>query len=445
MAIPLNVDENSLFPRLGKLIGGINEASDWEGEYSNIRAGLIATGFNTVQRDVVDNLYSQLESQNASNSGWMTYLSGLCSATMIEMALADTPPIPQADLTTALLRLRTQMLDTSQSINEPTVAVTVTAGSSNVGDGICVAYVTDATDGEVNPNVYQEDIVATCTADGYPGGSATQGQEPFQLLGELPAQSLLAFNWPAGSGANTTTQTVDPGVAGGIVTNGSFDTWTTALVAPTGWTVNTGTIGTTVVRGTDPYRGTYDLQFVGNGSELTSLRQTITLSPNTVYAMNVWLKTDGSVAAGVLNIRLLDQSNAVISDNASSNLSFTQNVNSLTSSYTAWSNWILTPAVLPDTITLEIRLSTAMTSTEVLNIDDLQISEATRLYTGGPYASIFTGDTPFATGDTFELEFTNSLGTGSFARSLDRVFNLQSLGIKIPTSSSPTIPDSLIQ
>lgn len=444
MAINLSSGQESLFARWGKFIGGINEASDWQGEYTNDRAVVIASSFNVTNRNVIDNLYSNVTSQNSSSTAWVNSLSQYCTDTVIAMGLADIPPIPSADIQTALIKVRDQMASTSQSIARPFVTSLVTANGSNTGNGICVTSTTDAIDGTVNPYVHQETVVVTCTGDGYPGGTATEGREPFSVIGEIATASNLSWNWPAGSGANTTISVTDPAQTGGVVTNGSFDTWPSATAAPTGWTVSTGTLGTTVVRGVATYRGAYNLRFVGNGSELSALRQVVTLAPNTVYAINCWTRTDGSVAAGVLNIRLLNDSFSVISDNAGNAISFSQNANSLTSSYAAFTNWILTPAVLPDSLTLEVRLSTALTSTEYLDIDDLQIVQATRIYTGGPYLAMFAGSTPFAVDDSFSIAYTNSLGVNSFARGLDRVFNLKNLGIKFPTSNSPTISSSLI-
>jgi hypothetical protein len=445
MAVPLVGTESSLFLRWGREIAGINESALLEGTTSNTRATKIASSFQLSNQDVIDGLYSQLTSQNSANSGWITYLQQTAGNTLIQMYLDDTPPITSADTTTALTALIKQMKAQSQTIQSPTLSSTVTAGSANVGDGECVFSYVDATDGTQNDYVMAETLTASCTNDAYTGGSATSGQEPWSVLGQIAAASNLSWDWPQGSGANTTIATTDPSVSG-IIVNGSFDNWSVITDPPSSWTVQTGTVGTSIVRSGTSYTGSYAATFVGDGAELTALRQVIDLEPNTVYHFGVWLRSSGAVAAGVFNVRLLNAaSGAVVSDNASTAISLTRTVTTLTTSYEFYSGSILTPAVLPAYTAIELRLSTAMTAAAVLYIDDFGIIEATRLYTGGPYASIWRGATPFATNDSFAIAVTNSGTTSTFARSSDRLFSLKDLGLKIPSGSSPTIADSLIQ
>jgi hypothetical protein len=444
MSISLSGNLASLYNRWGTMIAGVNESSAAQGSTSNSRAATVASGFLFNQKDVIDGLYSQLGSQNSANSGWVSYLSQLMSDTLVQMYLADTPPITSADSTTGLNALIKQMKAQSQTIESPTLTSTVTAGTSNLGTGKLVFSYSDATDGKQNDYVMAETLTATCTNDGYTGGSATAGQEPWSIVGQIAATSNLAYDWPKGSGANASVTTVDPSV-NGISVNGSFDTWSVPTDPPSSWTVQTGTVGTTIVRSGTSYTGAYALTFVGNASELTALRQVIELAPNTVYHFGVWIRSSGAVAAGVFNVRLLNSaSGAVVSDNASVSISFTKNVSTLTTSYEFYSGSILTPAVLPASTAIELRLSTAMTAAAVLYIDDFQIIEATQLYTGGGYASLWRGNVNFAINDTFSVAVTNAGTTATFARSLDRVFDLKSLALKVPSGGSPTISNSLI-
>lgn len=436
-----------LFTRLGKIIGGINEACTAVGATANSRADAIAAQFASAQQDLIDGLYANRDSYRGSAGSDLSYLRTLAQNTIIEMCADDGAGINPRDLDAALVKIIAQMVGDVASINQPTVTATVTAGSANVGNGTCIASVLDGTDGLQTDYAFAETIVGTCTDDAYTGGGATEGQEPFQFVGQLPADDDLAWDWPQGSGCDQQAISQNAALTGNLLDDGNFESWSGSPLAPDDWDIGTGTAGSTVVRAASPYIGTYNLTFVGNGSELTCIRQTLTLSdlePYGVYGWNMLLKTDGSVAAGVLRVRLVDNGNNVISDEAGNANSSTKTISTLTSSYTAFNGFFRLPAQLPSAVKLEIALSTALTNTEVLNIDHVGLVEAQRLYDGGPLVAIFNGSTKFAINDTFSIAVANNLTTTSFARSLDRLFGLRALGRKIPSAASETILDSLI-
>ncbi len=56
----------------------------------------------------------------------------------------------------------------------------------------------------------------------------------------------------------------------------------------------------------------------------------------------------------------------------------------------------------------------------------------------------FSYTTSTARGDYYTTAVTNSLGTHSFVRDLDRWFNMRTNNVYLPSSLSPTIPDNLI-
>lgn len=167
--------------------------------------------------------------------------------------------------------------------------------------------------------------------------------------------------------------------------------------------------------------------------------------PNTVYPVNYFAKTDGAVAAGVVRISLINLSTeAILNDAAGTANTISQNVGSLTSSYAAVSGFFRTPAVLPATVGVMIYLSTAVTNTEVLEIDAVGMQAGVQSYAGGPWCGFFRGGDDFAIGDTFAAAVANDATIESFCLQLARFFNLPGLGLKIPSASSPTIADSLI-
>lgn len=440
MAITLT-GTGGIFTRLGKLAGGINEANTARASTLTARVEAIDNQYEAAQQSVVDSIYSQRDSFISSSTSWLTYLQQLAQDTMITQANADTA-LSELTLTKALELLISQMEDTSDSINRPTISATVTDGT-NTGTGKLVTTTTDG-DGLPLDYMYAETITAKCTADGYTAGGGTAGQETFTITSPLQTESVLDEDWPQGSGTSITVNALDATLTTGLLlTDGNFENWSTNT--PTNWSITTGTAGTTVFKGSDPYVGAYNLKFVGNGSELTAIRQTVAnLQPKTPYLFNCWVKTDGSVAAGVLNIRLIDGGGSAITDAQGGANSISLTLSSATSSYVALNGVFRLPAIVPDTVQIEIRLSTAATNTEVINLDAASLQEMTQLYDGGPWVGICAGAVDFAINDSFSIAAANNLTTTSFVRSLDRLFDLRGLGLKIPSAASETVLDSLI-
>ena len=81
-------------------------------------------------------------------------------------------------------------------------------------------------------------------------------------------------------------------------------------------------------------------------------------------------------------------------------------------------------------------------------IDRLALAAATLAYNGGPYLAVFSGSTPFQKADSWTVNTTNSRGgasyNGTFQTAFDRLFNMRSLGLLLPSAASPTISDGLI-
>lgn len=443
MAITLT-GTGGIFTRLGKLAGGINEANTARATTLTARVEAIDNQYEAAQQSLVDSIYGQRDSFISSASSWLTYLQQLAQDTLITQANADTA-LSELTLTKALELLISQMTTSSDSINRPTISATVTDGT-NTGTG---KLVTTTTDGDGKPLDYQfaETITAKCTADGYTAGGGTAGQETFTITSPLQTESVLDEDWPQGSGTSVTVNALDATLTTGLLlTDGNFENWGgSGNNTPTNWDITTGTAGTTVFRSSSPFTGSYALQFTGNGSELTAVRQTVAnLQPKVPYLFNCWVKTDGSVAAGVLNIRLIDGGGSAITDAQGGANSISLTLSAATSSYVALNGVFRLPAIVPDTVKVEIRLSTAATNTEVIVIDTASLQEMTQLYDGGPYVGICAGAVDFAINDSFSIAAANNLTTTSFARSLDRLFDLRGLGLKIPSAASETLSDSLI-
>jgi len=445
----MSINVTTLLTRSGSEIAGQNEICTALQTTLGTRVNTIAALYQSTDQQVIDNLYTNRDSARGSMSGWLGNLQSLMETTWIDMAIDNTPPgINPQTLDDALAMVIDQLNVAGQTLQRAVTSSSVTAHSGNVGNGTIVVSLTDGIDGKPMDMVFAETLTAICTSDGYQNGGATAGQEPFGITGQVSVDSL-AVNWPQGSGAATSTNAQNPAALNQVITDGSFESWGgTGNNTPTYWTIATATPGTTLLRGSSPYIGSFNLQFVGNGAELTCLRQPLTLSnftPGGEYIFAIRAKTDGSVAAGVARFALVDQSNAIITDQAGNNNSVSQTISALTSSYTVISGAFRMPLVMTMTeIQMEIALTTALTNTEVLNMDSICIIPAARLYNGGPLIGILSGSTPFAKNDSFQIAIANNLGVTSFVRTLDRNFGLRDSGRKFQTALSPTYSDSLI-
>jgi len=308
----------------------------------------------------------------------------------------------------------------------------------NTGSGVIVTSVLDGR-GRSQENVLAEDIVVTCTE------SSSSGAEQFEAAGELVAPGKLDFLWPAGSGTNQTLSTVAAD-GSNLLTNGDFETFTVTNT-PTSWTLDTGAATADFLEeNSEILRGTSSLEIDGDGSTLAAISQTLAgLTSRTPYAFNLWAKIDVTPAAGVLVVDLYDGS-AVINDDAG-------NANSLTIPLTTHGlYWVphyavfRLPEPIPDTVTLRIRLSTALSNTSSVFIDEACFVEATQLYAGsGPYVAIFAGADDFALEDEFLVQVVNARA-GALQEMCDQFFDTAEAGLLIPsaTGAAETIADSLI-
>jgi len=150
-----------------------------------------------------------------------------------------------------------------------------------------------------------------------------------------------------------------------------------------------------------------------NGSELTAIRQDITasLSPRSVYAFNAYMKVDAYPAAGVITVRLVDGAGTVINNAQGVANSFTINPLSgqdlSTSAFTAVNGFFQTPTAIPEIVYLEIKVTTAISNTASLYIDEVTLVAARQLYAGGPFVAVFAGMTQFGILDEFTITTTN--------------------------------------
>ena len=73
----------------------------------------------------------------------------------------------------------------------------------------------------------------------------------------------------------------------------------------------------------------------------------------------------------------------------------------------------------------------------------LGLYPAFQLYQGGPFAALFSGATKFIVRDTFQIAVNNAFNSRWQVRA-EQLFGMRALGLQLPSSLTPTIPDSLI-
>jgi hypothetical protein len=444
-----------LFTRLGKLIGGLNELNSYRGTTTiGARATAIQAQYESADQQIIDSLFSTRDAYRNVHGNWIQLLQTMASNTVIQMANDDTP-LASLDLTTAWKLIASQMVTAAASIQQSVPAVAVSAGGSNVGNGPVIVTVF-AVDGKKAEYLLAETLTATVTLDAVRG--ATSGREPLQVKGTLSQTTLTDWSWPKGSGSAQNFFAVDATTNNttNLLANSDFETWTGVTPVASNWTIDVGSAGVTIAQETSPYTGTYDMGFIGNGSQLTSIYQQFgqsvtgasqTLKPSTVYAINLATKVSATPAAGVLEIALTDGSGTILNNDNGTACSFTVALTGETTSYAFHNAFVETPTALPATVRLRVRLSTALDNTKVVHIDHLAMQQATQVYTnggtyGGFYIASFSGSIPYALNDTWTLTATNT--QGNFQKGLWQIMNIPSIPVRIPTSNSPTVSDGLV-
>lgn len=436
MAVTLTGAEG-FFTREGVIIGEYNRVASLYG--SALTAGFqsIWAQFASSDQSAVEGLPGVVD--NYRNSG-LNYQQTLVADGIKAMTLQvdrDTPLVPYT-LTQALVLVIAQMKSTSQSINRPTTTGPVTANGSNLGDTTLLTSLTNQY-GDPLDMVMAETVTLTCTQ------SVTSYQAPLSAVGESVI-SPNSYAWPGGSGANTSFTVYDADVDG-IVTDGGFNNWSgTGNNTPDDWEIINGDAGVTIFRSAaGGMRGLDAAKITSDGAQATQLGQDITVSVNTVYCVSVYAKINSHTATGVFRIALCDNNGNVLTDDAGTNLEYTRNVNGqVTTTFGLVSAFFSTPRQLPTTVRVQYGTSTAATSGREITMSLAGVVAATQLYPGGPFVAAISGEDRTALNDSYTIAYTNSLTAQSFARGMDRLYNMRQLGVYFPSDVSPTISDSLV-
>jgi hypothetical protein len=204
---------------------------------------------------------------------------------------------------------------------------------------------------------------------------------------------------------------------------------------------------TTTAASANVFRGSRAVEFASNGSQLTTIMVPVSLAALTQYAACVWVKASSAApAAGVLTVDLVDGvGGTVINDAAGTDNSYTIGHASLTSSFQAFTGVFRMPAAPPAQAYLRIRISTAVTNTVSVYLDEVYLGEMTEAYVDGPSVIVFNGGTDWLAGDLATVTVTNDRA-GLIHEWLNRLLGLRGERLLFPTvtDTSETQADSLV-
>jgi hypothetical protein len=448
MAVPLD-GGTGVFDRVGKVGRLVNLINRWCGNAGVTLAGSeittdLPTELSALQVSGYDadmdvrRLFWDLSSSYAqlmsSSESLLSRVAQAMQSGLIGQVANDTPLVSNT-LVVALTELIRQMRANGDYVTPSVVGSSLTAGS-NTGNGTVVVSLKNR-DGYTTENALAETVALTVST------ASTTGTTRLRASGEAASASSLSADWPTGSGASRSLTAVPAGGSSDKLTNGAFDAFSPSNT-PTGWTVDVGTIGTTILEeASTKFAGTKALKIAGNGSQLTGISQLLTgLSSRTPYAFNLWMRNSTNPAAGVLQVDLYDGS-GIINDEAGNTNSFTVNLTSLGTSFTPKNFTFRLPEPVPATVRLRIHLTTAITNTHSLYLDHAAFQAATELYDQGPWLAAFSGSTEWSLDDTFALAITNDRA-GKFQEIFERLFSMRAKGLLLPTTGSNLILDTLL-
>lgn len=441
-----------LFDRIGALGYFINTCNGRRGGSSsgdypkemNDALALFDGSSNALRACVADLLDRGLGAIQSGHTGGMAVVKTAAQNTLVEMFDADNP-LPERSVAWAMIRLIRQMRTaTTRYVAANTITATVT-NTGNTGTGNIVTCIYDGL-GYVLENMHAQDFVVSVVDD------STSGSEQLLIQGEPSEDDRLSWLFPAGTGDSIQYTAFDAALTDNIITNGDMEDFTVANT-PDSWTIDAGSAGTQVLsEASTVYKGSKALELVGHATGAAlSTSIVASVSSRTNYAINFWAKVDVVPAAGVLTVDLYDGS-GVINDEAGTAQSTTYTLSGLTTSYVAKSFCFRLPEPLPAAVRVRFRLTTALSVGSSLFIDHIGCTEMTQpnsaIPGATPYIAIFSGAVDYALDDgigakVLEIVAANDY-SGAWQQLFNRLFDMEDLGLILPTSGTTVVDPALI-
>lgn len=458
MTILFDDNPYGLFTRIGAMGGTMSALRAFQkGDFETTVEAILAQFDETHQPEVAAPLATGMDGGKKSIAAFQSTIKQVALSCLSKTILDDSSQ-PDSSTKTLIIELIRQMVGATETVKACTIAATVASIGSPTGTGNIVVS-TKRGDGLVQENTFAEVGVVTCIADAQSGGQ-TAGYEQLQYKGDLAISDPLLYTWPGGSGANLSFFSVnaqEDNSQGNLLTNSGFETEVATNGLPDNWATETGTPVTHFdLDAVTFYTGSKSFKFIGNGATLAGIQQTFDLAagtlgklkPATQYALNFWAKCDVVPAAGVLQVALVDGSGTIVADVQAVNNATTFSVPGFSTSWVAKSATFRTPNLMPSTIKLRIKQTTAISMGSILFLDQMALTEMSKLYLGGPYIAAFSGATNWLLNDKKSVTITNDRGGAAdldtFQTLMDRLFNLRTMEQLLPSSGSPSISDTLI-
>jgi len=194
----------------------------------------------------------------------------------------------------------------------------------------------------------------------------------------------------------------------------------------------------------DAVTGGRVLRITGDGSEQTTWHIPVSVNNLVQYGWAFYLKEQAPITSGVLQVALVDGiDGTIINNEAGDAQSSTIDLTAVGSSWYWWTGFFQTPAVLPANVYLQIKCTTAIDAAGILDIDSANMIAIEPVYPGGPVLFATVGDVNWDATDRRKVTVSNNYA-GQLHAWFDRVFNLRSQGLQLPTSGTPTQAEALI-
>lgn len=468
MAISYDDANTGLFTHLGKVI---KIANQFRTDQAAIEADVdeILDAFQAGDQDAAaDDLIDKVAAWEAEYANRMTFLAQVATSRLLDR---DSVLLEVGAKTASITDVIPKLIETMNAESTPEtvdrstatvpIAATAVTNANNNGNGsIITTKVLDGVSspatgiaahheykGQLTEVCLTETMHFRCTSDG-PLGGATPGQETFEWYGDVATST-----WAVADGSGSITSSLSTAVADSILTNGTFETFTTSNV-PDGWTIDAGAAGTNVFEDADTadvYRGSKSLNLRGDGTTAAiQISQTIasSVTPNKRYLVAFRVKADATVS-GDLTVTLAGTGytpGTDTGDNRPSGLGLSQTDESIVivsaSLPTSWTlAWFFvnTPDEIPADLEIQVILDDTPASAKNVWIDDLVVAPVT--YGGGIGVAIMPGSDDFFKEDRFTLAVQND-EAGTFQSYFRRAF-----GCQLPSAASAgeTIADTLAE
>jgi len=446
------------------LRGGTASARVLAGASLKTRANNLVTNLGVGSPAVAElrNVLNDLENLKTQIANFETQkIIDAARKILIRRVQDDNPQAAKTEAA-ALKELFRQMTASSASVQ----ASTVTAGAqanidSPTGNPAIVVSVKDPA-GNTLEYALAEDIVFECVQDSYANyNTIPANEELWQISGEA-AVDRFSQDWPKGSGGAISQYAVDytnsySGSQPNVFYNGGFSTFTTANY-PDNWVIAVGAAGTNFFDGAGSgYLGSGALEIRGDGGGTASqIYQPFYTSPSTTagaggspfapkgksdIAFAIPMKRSAGLVAGVIALELVNAAGAVIADDAGTNNTTSVAFGDLTTSYAVQKFVYRIPSVLPTGVRFQFRITTAFTNAQSMFMQ-AGATPPLAIYPGGPRVAVFAGSTRSKKTDKLLVNIT--VTHGKFQKFLKRVFGVEVLDLRAPTSGSPTVSDTLV-